>query len=64
MVKLGDKAKDIITGFEGLVVARTDWLHGCARIGLEPTALDKDGKVQEVHWFDDARIERIACGPS
>lgn len=58
MVKLGSKAKDIITGFEGIVSGRTEWLYGCTRIALIPKEL-KDGVPQEEVWFDEQRIELI-----
>lgn len=58
-IKLGDKVKDIYTGFTGTAIARTQWLNGCDRIGIEPDKLDKDGKVQEAVWFDSPRVELV-----
>lgn len=55
-VQLGDKAKDTITGFEGICVARTEWLNGCWRITLQNSKLDKDGKPQEGHTFDEPQL--------
>lgn len=31
-VELGDIAKDEVSGFQGVVVAVTNWLNGCNRI--------------------------------
>ena len=42
-IDLGDVAKDTITGFEGVVVAQSKWLHGCVRMTLQPREL-KEGK--------------------
>ncbi len=56
MVKLGNKVRDSITGFEGVVVARTEWLYGCTRCGVAPTKLH-DGKPVEDQWFDEQRLE-------
>lgn len=39
MIKLGDKVKDKISGFEGLATARSEFLYGCVRILVEPTGL-------------------------
>ena len=36
MKNLGDEVKDTITGFKGIVVARTEWLNGCARVTVQP----------------------------
>lgn len=60
MVKLGNKVRDTITGFTGVAVARTDWLYGCSRIGVEQAGLDKDGKPLEVQWFDEQRVQVVA----
>lgn len=54
-VELGDKAKDVVTGFVGIVVAKTTWLHGCDRIVLQP-AMGKDGKLQDNASFDAPQI--------
>lgn len=34
-VNLGDKARDPISGYEGICVARTHWLNGCVRATLQ-----------------------------
>lgn len=58
-IQLGDIARDKITGFEGVVVSEHKWLHGCRRLGVQPTTLDKDGKVQEAHTFDEPQLELV-----
>lgn len=54
-IELGDVAKDSITGFEGVVTSKTHWLHGCCRLGLQPTDLD-NGKVRECQVFDENQL--------
>ena len=49
--KLGDKVKDRVTGLEGIVVARTDWLNGCIRMVVQPQEL-KDGEPVKSSSFD------------
>lgn len=51
-LKLGDLAKDRITGFQGVIVGRTDWINGCTRMALQGTKLDKDGIPSDVVTFD------------
>jgi hypothetical protein len=51
-IKLGDTARDTITGFEGVVVAETQWLHGCRRLTLQPKGLH-EGKPIETSTFDE-----------
>ena len=58
-VSLGDKAKDTITGYEGIVVAITEWLNGCRRITIQPQALH-DGKPIDSHTFDAEQIEVVS----
>ena len=61
-IKLGDVARDTITGFTGVVIADTRWLHGCRRLTLQPREL-KDGKPIESVTFDEPQLAMIeeAC---
>lgn len=61
-IKLGDTASDTITGFEGVVVARTEWLNGCIRITIQPREL-KDGKPIESHTFDVQQVALVQAKP-
>lgn len=58
MIELGKIVRDRITGFEGVVVCRTEWLFLCVRIGVQSQAL-KDGQAQEPAYFDEAQLEVI-----
>lgn len=53
--KLGDRVRDQITGFTGIVVAETKWLTGCARLSVQPETLH-EGKVREAETFDITRL--------
>lgn len=44
-INLGDKVKDSVTGFSGIAIGRTTWLHGCDRITVQPEGVDKQGKL-------------------
>jgi len=55
-LELGKEAKDLITGFEGILVARAEHLFGCNTYGIAPKVL-KDGKRIDTEWFDEGRIE-------
>jgi hypothetical protein len=59
-IKLGDVAKDTITGFTGVVVAATKWLHGCERLTLQPQSLH-EGKPVESQTFDLPQLELVAA---
>lgn len=62
MFKLGSKAKDKVTGFDGILIGRAEYLTGCAQYGIAPPA--KDGKIEQAQWFDETRIEIIGEGVS
>lgn len=54
--QLGDKVKDRVTGFEGVVVGRTEWLNGCVRLSVQPEGVDKDKKVFAMEAFDEHQL--------
>lgn len=58
-IKLGDKVKDPISGLIGIAVGRTVWLHGCARITVQPMGFDKTKKPYESISVDEPQLEVI-----
>ena len=62
-IKLGDKVRDNITGFQGIAIARTSWLHGCDRITIQPDKTDKDGKPLDAMTFDEQQVELVKAQP-
>lgn len=61
-IQPGDKVVDTITGFKGLVVARTDWLYGCVRISVQSSKCNKEGIPSEPVAFDEAQLKLISKG--
>lgn len=55
-IRVGDVARDTVTGFVGVVVCESKWLHGCRRITLQPEKL-KDGKPVDPVSFDEPQLE-------
>jgi hypothetical protein len=55
-LKLGSKARDTVSGWEGTLTARYEYMNGCVR--YEVSASDKDGKP-EAFVFDQQQIEMI-----
>lgn len=53
---LGKKAKDKITGREGLITSVSFDLYGCVQAVLTPP-LKADGGYGELHWFDVSRLD-------
>lgn len=56
MAGLGDKVQDKISGFRGIVIARTEYLNGCARCGVQPS-VDKEGKLPSHEYFDEPQLK-------
>lgn len=54
----GKPARDKVTGFQGVITARIEYLTGCAQYGIAPPA--KDGKVENTQYFDETRVEILA----
>jgi len=50
-INLGDKVKDSVTGFSGIVTSNTEYLNGCNRIGIQSDKL-LEGKPSEIFYFD------------
>jgi len=55
----GDKVKDIVTGFTGIVIARTEFRNGCSRYMIQPIKLDKDGLPGKEQHLDENDIALI-----
>ena len=56
-INLGDKVRDEVSGFEGVAVARIEWLYGCERIVVQPAA--KDGVLPSDSHFDEPQLEIV-----
>lgn len=54
-ISLGAKVRDKITGLEGVVTWRADYLTGCNRYGVQGPV--NDGKVPESHGVDEMALE-------
>lgn len=61
-LKLGDKARCQISGFEGVIVAMTEWLNGCRRVTIQPNAMF-EGKPVDNQTFDAEQVEKVEAGP-
>ena len=57
-VQLKDKVRDTITGYTGIAIARTEWMHGCSRITIQSQEL-RDGKPVDSCTFDEPQVEAL-----
>lgn len=61
-IGLGDRVKDPVTGFVGIITCTTTWLNGCIRFGVQQEKLGKDGKAQESVYFDQTQLVLVKAG--
>lgn len=55
-INLGDKVKDTVSGFAGVVTCRHEYLNGCARLSIQPP-VNKDGTLPEERSFDEPQLK-------
>lgn len=55
---LGAKVEDVVTGYKGVVIHRTEYLNGCIRYGVQTQEL-KDGKTIESEMFDEQQLTAV-----
>lgn len=57
-IKLGDRVKDTISGFEGVAICHAKHLYGCDTIGIKPEKLHEGKPITEV-YFDVLQVEKV-----
>jgi len=57
-IELGDKVKDKVTGFIGIVVARTEFINGCIQYSVAPK-VGKNNQFQEEMSIDEQSLKVI-----
>lgn len=59
-IELGNKVKDVISEFTGIVTAKIENLNGSVRYLIEPKCID--GEMQSGEYIDEYRLEKIDEG--
>ena len=59
-IVLGNKVRDIVSGFEGIATAKVDFLNGCTQICVRPKS--QDGKMPEGEYIDINQLEYVDEG--
>ena len=57
-IKLGDRVRCKIDGFEGVVTSIVEYINGCFQCGVRP-GIDKDGKRIDAEYIDIDQLEVI-----
>lgn len=63
-INLGNVARDKITGFEGIVVAKVDYLTGCSQMCLQPQSFENTSSLPKSQYFDVKKLEYVGPGIS
>ena len=58
-IKLGNRYRDTIHGFEGVAISQTTYIAGCDRVCLE---FMKDGEIK-ASYFDITQLEGVKITP-
>jgi hypothetical protein len=56
VVRPGDEVRDLITGFQGVVVCKTDCLLGCVRVGVQAPISGALKAMECTQTFDEAQL--------
>ncbi|QBR31867.1 MULTISPECIES: hypothetical protein [Pseudomonas] len=59
MIELGQKAEDKITGFYGVITARSQQLNGPDQYRLQPPCSKNNNTLLQAEWFDEERIRPL-----
>ena len=61
-VELGDKVQDIVTGLEGITVARTEYLYDCVQFTVKPPYNKKKGEQPKSGFVDEPQLVILEKG--
>jgi hypothetical protein len=62
VVERGDRVRDEVTGFEGIVICRSVWLNGCVRFVVQAEHVGKDGVPIPCETIDAQQTKLIKKG--
>ena len=57
MIKLGQKVRDAVTGFEGIATSKVEYINGCVQFGVQPAS--NDGKFPDSVYIDHQRLQVV-----
>lgn len=58
-VAIGDEVRDRVTGFQGIVVALTEWFNRCQRASVQPRVEEGKMSVPMAEAFDVEQLDII-----
>lgn len=61
-VNVGDKVKDKVTGIVGIVISRTEYLYGCARVAVQQSPKEPHERPVDCIGLDEPQCEILERG--
>jgi len=61
-IQIGDRVRDLVTGYEGVAIAVTVHITGCRTVGVVSGKQSEDGRLAPAEWFDDKRLTVVQNG--
>lgn len=61
MPNIGDKVKNRVSGFEGVITGRAEYLNGCRQYLISPPVDEKDG-YRDAVWCDEQTLDVTETG--
>lgn len=59
-IKLGQRVRDIVSGFTGIATAKCEYLNGCVQYCVKPPC--KDNKQEDGMYIDHQQLEVVDDG--
>jgi len=56
---VGETVKDIVTGFQGVIMAVSYYFTGCNHYGICSRIITEKDKIDEWKWLDEKRLEWV-----
>lgn len=57
-IQLGDKVRDIVSGFTGIAASRAEYLSGYVSFGVQGMA-GPDGKMPAMEYFQESMLRIV-----
>jgi len=57
--ELGGTLKEVISGFQGVCMGRSEYITGCNQYSIAPRELDQTGKIKDWCHFDENRLVKV-----
>ncbi len=59
--RLGAKVRSLVSGFEGIVTGRCQYISGCVQYLVKPH-VKENGEMADGHWLDENALEYVDGG--